>query len=131
AAPLTLYLTANYCHGYGSLGGDLIMGAYDLVADNGQPGRLIAPPSMGWCAGVQYNFKHNFFVSASASQNIYLSKNEAPDEYRRGTFICANAFYNLTPRIQLGAEFALGQRQNFSGEHRWARRASAMCQFSF
>ncbi len=131
ADPLTLYLTANYGHGYGSLGGDLIMGAYDLVADNGQPGRLIAPPSMGWCAGVQYNFKHNFFVSASASQNIYLSKNEAPDEYRRGTFICANAFYNLTPRIQLGAEFALGQRQNFSGEHRWARRASAMCQFSF
>ena len=62
---------------------------------------------------------------------MYFPDNEAPDEYRRGTFICVNSFYNLTPRIQLGAELDLGCRRNFSGEHRWARRVGAVCQFSF
>ncbi|MDE5642708.1 MAG: hypothetical protein K2I56_04380 [Muribaculaceae bacterium] len=131
AYPLTLYLTMSYGHGYSSLGGDLAYSAYDLVGNPEEPGHLYAPASMGWCAGVQYNFKPNFFISASASQTMYFPDNEAPDEYRRGTFICVNSFYNLTPRIQLGAELDLGCRRNFSGEHRWARRVGAVCQFSF
>ncbi|MDE6331555.1 MAG: hypothetical protein K2L80_03035 [Muribaculaceae bacterium] len=129
--PLTLYLTMSTGRGYGSLGGDLICSAYDLVPDPDKPGRLTAPASLGWCAGLQYNFTPSFFISASASQTRYFAKNEAPDEYKSGTFICVNTFYNLTPRIQLGAELDLGQRRNFGGEHRWTRRVGAVCQFSF
>ncbi|MDE6611019.1 MAG: hypothetical protein K2K22_00490, partial [Muribaculaceae bacterium] len=93
---------------------------------------LYAPASFGWCVGLQYNFRPNIFVSASMSQNRYLPKVDvSADEYKYGLFGALNVFWNLTPRIQMAAEFDLGKRQNFSGEHRWARRMSAMCQFSF
>lgn len=129
--PLTLYLTCSYGHGYGSMGGDLLCGPYDLVPDTEQPGTLYAPASLGWSAGLQYNFKPNFFVSVSASQTHYMPRHGEGSEFKHGTFMCANVFYNLTPRIQLGAEFDLGMRRNFDGDHRWARRIGAMCQFSF
>ena len=45
--------------------------------------------------------------------------------------IAANVFWNLTARIQVGAEFDMGQRVNHDGASRWARRVGAMAQFSF
>ena len=129
---LTTYLTANYGHGYAGLGGDLLIGNYDLVADPDAPGRMYAPASFGWCLGLQYNILPNLFVSASASQTRYLpSRRISPDEYKYGIFSAINVFWNLTPRIQVAAEFDFGKRQNFSHEHRYAKRIGAMCQFSF
>lgn len=129
---LTTYVTASYGHGSAGLGGDLLLGSYDLTGDTKRPGRMYAPASFGWCVGLQYNFRPNLFVSASMSQNRYLPDCEvSPDEYKYGLFGAANIFWNLTPRIQVATEFDFGKRQNFSGEHRWARRMSAMCQFSF
>lgn len=128
---ITTYVTGTYGHGYASLGGD-IMGNYDLVADPDRPGHLYAPRSAGYCLGVQYNFKPNIFTTASFSQMRYLPAHTvAPDEYRYGWVATANAFWNVTPRIQLGAEFNIGKRGNADGEHRYARRAELMCMFSF
>lgn len=131
-APVTTYVTANYGHGVSGLGGDLAIGKYDLVADAACPGRLYAPASYGWCVGVQYNIRPNLFVSASASQSRYLPSGPvSPDEYRYGVFTDVNVFWNLTPRMQVGAEFDWGLRADNSGAHRAARRIGAMCQFSF
>lgn len=129
---VTTYATLNYGKGYEGLGGDLLIGNYDLVGDPDRPGKLYAPASLGWCVGVQYNFLPNLFASISASQTRYLPKHDvSPDEYKYGIFTCANVFWNLTPRMQLGAEFDLGKRQNFSGAHRYARRVGLMAQLSF
>ena len=131
-APLTLYGTFNYGKGYAGLQGDLLAGAYDLVGSPDTPGQLYAPRSYGWCLGVQYNILTNLFVSAAMSQARFLpSRAVSPDEYRYGLFADINIFWNLTPRIQVAAEFDLGKRKNFSGESRWARRIGALCQFSF
>lgn len=132
AYPLTTYVTASYGKGYQSLCGDMMIGAYDLVGDPDRRGVLYAPASYGWCVGVQYNFRPNLFMSASVSENRYLpSKAVSSSEYKYGICSDVNVFWNVTPRIQLGAEFDLGMRRNFSGEHRWARRIGAMAQFSF
>lgn len=129
---VTTYITGNYGRGYAGLGTDLIIGNYDLVGDPGQPGKMYCPRMLGWCIGLQYNFTPSVFVCASASQTRYLpSKEVDPNEYKYGIFAAVNVFWNLTPRIQVGAEFDLGLRRNFSGEHRYARRAGAVCQFSF
>lgn len=129
---ITTYVTANYGRGVAGLSGDLAIGNYDLVADVNVPGRLYAPASYGWCLGVQYNILPNLFVSASASQTRYLPRRGvARDEYRYGIFSDVNVFWNLTPRMQVGAEFDWGLRANFSGRHHAARRVGAMCQFSF
>jgi hypothetical protein len=42
-----------------------------------------------------------------------------------------NVFWDITPRVQVAAEVNLGKRQNFNGEHNYARRACLMTQFSF
>lgn len=129
---VTTYGSFNYGRGYAGLGGDLLIGNYDLVADPARPGVLYAPKSLGWCVGVQYNFRPNLFASISASETRYLPQHAvSADEYKYGIFACANIFWNPTPRIQLGAEFDLGKRQNFSGAHRYARRIGLMAQMSF
>ncbi len=131
-APLTLYLTANYGAGYAGMGGDLLAGAYDLISDPDQNGRLYAPKAFGWSAGLQYNIRRNLFVSITGSQTRFLpSKPIAPSEYKYGLMGALNVFWNPTERVQIGAELDLGKRQNFSGEHRYARRFGLMAQLSF
>ncbi|MDE6295895.1 MAG: hypothetical protein K2M03_07520 [Muribaculaceae bacterium] len=129
---LTTYATLSYGKGMESLGGDLQIANYDLIPDPEQTGHLYAPASLGWCVGLQYNFLPNLFMSVSASQSYLMPKYDMPaDEYKNGFFGDINVFWNLTPRIQVAAEFDLGRRQNRSGEAKWARRVGAMAQFSF
>lgn len=129
---VTTYVTVNYGAGYAGMGGDLLAGAYDLISDPDRVGRLYAPRSFGWNVGVQYNFSHNLFVSVNASQTRFLpSKAISPDEYKYGWMGAVNVFWNPIPRMQIGAEFDYGRRQNFSGEHRYGRRLGVMAQMTF
>lgn len=129
---VTTYLTFNYGHGYGGLLNDLLAGNYDLVPNPVEPGRMYAPRSLGYCLGVQYNFTPSLFASASFSQTHYLPRYAvAPSEYRYGWFADINLFWNIIPRLQVGAEFDLGRRMNADGTNRYAHRVGAMCQFSF
>lgn len=132
AYPLTTYVTVNYGAGYAGLGGDLLAGAYDLLNDPAKPGTMYAPRSMGWCIGVQYNFRPNLFMTVIGSQNRLMAQHAvAPDEYKYGLLGMVNIFWNPTPRIQLGAEFDFAKRQNFSKDHRYARRFGIMGQVAF
>ena len=132
APPLTLYTTLSYGKGYAGLGGDLLIGKYDLVANPLHPGEMYAPASLGWNVGLQYNIRPNLFVSANVSQTRYLPAHTvSPGEYRRGMAGAVNVFWNMTPRMQVAAEFDFGTRRDFSGAHRSAKRVGAMCQFSF
>lgn len=129
---LTFYGISCYGKGFASYSGDMLMGKYDMVGDPERPGRLYAPAAFSLMAGLQYNFSPTVFASATFGHSRYLpSKEVSPDDYKYGQFMCANLFWNLTPRIQIGGEFDLGRRQNFNHEHRWARRLNAMVQFSF
>ena len=129
---IATYLTINYGHGYSSLGGDLMIGAYDLVPESESAGKLYAPASFGWCVGLQYNFTRNLFISTSFSQTRFLPTHKtSPNEYRYGLCGNANIFWNLSPRILFGAEFNYGFRKNFSGESKWAKRVGMIAQFSF
>lgn len=129
---LTTYLTVNCGAGYGSLCNDLIAVTTDLIADPERPGELYAPFAFGYCAGLQYNFKRNLYSTLQFSQTRYLpSKEVSPDTYKYGYCLTANLFWNPIERLQLGVEFDFGKRQNFSREHRCARRIGALVQFSF
>lgn len=129
---LTLYGTVCGGRGIGSLGGDLQVGAYDLVPTPGVPGELYAPYSVGWNLGVQYNFRYNLFASATYAECRYLPRHSVDaKEYKLGRYIAVNMFWNITPRIQTGIEFNWGQRKNMDGRTRHAQRVGLMAQFSF
>lgn len=129
---VTTYITANYGAGYAGMGGDLLSGAYDLISDPANRGKLYAPKSFGWNLAVQYNFRHNLFMTVSASQNRFLpSERISPDEYKYGIMGSVNVFWNPLPRFQVGAEYDLGRRKNFSGQAKNANRFGLMAQVSF
>lgn len=129
---LTTYVTFNYGHGYSSLCNDLMAATYDLVGDSDVPGRLYAPAAFGYNVCLQYNFTAKVFATAQFSHTRFLPRSRvAPDDYKYGYCGTINVFWNPVSRVQLGAEFDIGKRQNFSGDHRYARRLGAMVQFSF
>lgn len=129
---LTCYFTANGGRGIASLGGDLQIGNYDLVPEPDDHGTLYAPWSMGWCVGLQWNFRPNLFASASLGESRYLpSYTETSTNFKYGLYSAINIFWNPTPRIQVGAELDLGRRNNFNHDSRSAQRVGALCQFSF
>lgn len=129
---LTTYANVSAGRGIAGLGSDLSYGHYDLLTDPKDSSVLYTPLSFGWSAGVQYNFCPEFFVSLSASQTYLYARSGSPaDEYKRGTFACANAFWNILPRLSVGAEIDYGRRANISREARNAWRVNAMCSFTF
>lgn len=129
---ITVYGAANCGHGYGSLGGDWAYGAYDLVPDPDEEGRMYSPFIYGGWSCVQYNLTHDFFVSATVGGAWYdPSRNPGQEVYRSGLYIAYNAYYYLTPRISFGAEFNFGRRVEFSGQSQWARRFGLLANFSF
>lgn len=130
---LTTYLTFNYGQGYANMGGDLRYGGgYDLVGDPDDVGTLYAPKSLGWCAGVQYNFRPNIFGTVSVSESRYLPRHSVlSNEYKYGIFACANVFWYITPRVSVAAEYDWGKRKNVSGASRIAQRANLSASFTF
>lgn len=131
-SPLTLYGTFNCGEGHESTTGDLQVGNYDLVPAPYDPMDMYAPFSLGWCVGVQYNFRPNLFASVSYSDSRYFPRSpREASEYRYGNIFTANVFWNLTPRIQAGLEFDTGARKNWDGKSRRADRLGIMAQFSF
>lgn len=132
ADPLTLYLTCNYGAGYAGMGGDLLVGGCDLIGSPGNPGHMYAPRSLGWSAGLQYNFRPNLYATLIASQSRMLpSKAIEADQYKYGMFGAVNIFWNPLPRVQVGAEFDFGKRQNFSHAHSYAKRFGIVGQLAF
>lgn len=84
----TFYGTFNGGRGYSSLGGDWLMGRYDLVEEPRKPGRLYAPGAIGGYAAVQYNLNPSMFFSATYGATRYLPKdNGFTDEYKTGMYI--------------------------------------------
>lgn len=130
---VTLYGQANYGLGMAGMTQDLGAGEMDLLVDPAAaPGTLYSPKSWGWNAGVQYDFSKSVFASVQASQTRLLPGHPVePSTYKYGLYAAANIYWAITPRIKVAGQFTWGQRHNFDGTHRAARRLEAQAAFSF
>jgi predicted porin len=88
----------------------------------------------GWQAAAQVNILPDvFWVAAGYSEvglgerNGYLSDNQ----YRRGNYVFANAFYNITPRLTLALEYLYGSRKDMNDISNSANRINIMAQYNF
>lgn len=122
----------TYGRGIADYINDLSGEGFDLIPDAGRPGRLKAPASTGWTAGLQYNFTDKFFMSGSYSRaQLYGTSGMDGDTYRYGQYIAANAFYNVWGDLRLGVEYLHGTRKDISGLSGKSNRIEAMLQYSF
>lgn len=135
AKNLTVYGQFTYGRGIGGYMNDLSNINVDLVPDPEQEGKMQVLPMLGWYAGLQYNFTPNFFVSSSYSLSRLYSEDGYPsgesDMFRTGKYFVANAFWNATKNMQVGAEYLRGWRKDFGGESNHANRVNLSVQYNF
>lgn len=132
ARMITVYGAANIGRGYSSCMNDLSVGNYDLVGDPGNPGVLYAPMAYGLNCGIKYNFTNNIYSCIALGHSRYLPRNGvSPTDYKYGQYAAINFFWDMTTRLQVGAEYLIGRRVNFNHEHGSANRVDVLFQFSF
>lgn len=129
---LSIYALGNIGCGHASYTGDLSVSNYDLVAKSGAPGELYAPTSFSLTFGAKYNFRPNIYACLTLAEQRYMPKGNPGDAtYKYGLYGAVNIFWELTPRIQIGAEYLAGRKMNFDGSHGNANRTNALFQFAF
>lgn len=93
---------------------------------------MYAPWFWGATAGVRYNFTDAVFGSVSVSESRLMARHGiAGDQYKYGLYGVANIFWNMSARLQVGAEYLIGRRCNYNGESASANRVNLLFQFSF
>lgn len=132
---MQVYGQFNYGKGIGSYLNDLSNLNVDLVPDPDKEGKMQVLPMMGWYAGLQYNITPKIFVSGTYSLSRLYSENGYPNDiptyYRKGQYLVANAFWNVSSNLQVGVEYLRGWRSEFNSSTRHANRLNALMQYSF
>lgn len=132
---LTFFGQGTYGRGIGQYFNDISNLNVDLVPNPEREGTMQVLPMMGWYAGLQYNITPNVFVSSTYSQSRLYSEKDYPaamsDQYRYGQYLVANLFWNITPELQVGAEYLRGWRTDFNDATRHANRLNVSAQYSF
>ena len=129
------YGQATYGRGIAQYLNDLSMLNADIVPDPEKEGKMQALPMLGWYAGLQYNVSSKLFLSSTYSMSrLYADKGypkSDSDAYRYGQYFVANAFWNVTPNMQVGVEYLRGWRTDFDHSTRHANRLNLLVQYSF
>lgn len=129
---LAVYGMVNTGKGYESYLADMSIGAHDLISDVTTLGRLYAPLAVGLNFGLKYNFTPNVYACAALGRVGYYPDYKVDgSDYRYGMYGAFNIFWDMTQRLQVGAEYLIGSRHNFNGEHNHANRVDLLFQFSF
>lgn len=130
-----LYGQYTYGKGIAQFMNDLSNLNVDIVPLSDESGRMQVLPMKGWYAGLQYNFSKRVFASATYSQSrlftegCYARFNET--QYKKGQYVVANVFWNVSSNLQVGAEYLHGWRENFNDVEREANRINMSAQYNF
>ena len=129
-----LYMNGVYGRGITPYINDLMGTPYDFTYDPNDPTRLQTLPMWGWQAAAQLNIMPNKFWLAGGYSEVHLEKHNgalSDNQYSRGHYIFANAFYNVTRNFTVAAEYLHGGRVNVSDAKGDANRISIMAQYRF
>ena len=131
---IDLYMNGVYGKGITPYIQDLAGSPYDFAYDPEDPRRMQTMPMWGWQAAAQVNILPNVLWLAGGYSEVHLEKHNgylSDGQYRKGEYIFANAFYNLTSNLTLAVEYLHGSRKDMGGEKSSANRISIMAQYNF
>lgn len=128
--PLGVFGHVAYGKGIAEYINDFSGNGFDLVDDG--TGKLKAPNTLGWAAGLTLQPNSKVLVSAAYSQaRVYGLDHMPSDTYRYGQYATVTGYYNITPDLQVGLEYIWGRRSDYSGVSGHANRLEASVQYSF
>lgn len=120
-----------YGRGIGQYVNDLGGNGFDLVYDNAA-GRMTAPETMAWTAGLSVNPTARLqFTGAFSRAEVYNLGYLGDDTYHYGQYLDVNAFYSFDSNLRIGAEYLHGWRTDYSGLTGHANRLDVLLQYSF
>ena len=129
---LAVYLEGNTGQGYSAYMGDLSIGQYDLIDNPKDPGKMYAPWALGINIGCKYNFTPNIYAAMALAEARYFDRfGTNPDQYKYGLYGSWSVYWEPTPRMQVGAEYLHGRRNNVNHQHGSANRVDVLFMFSF
>lgn len=113
---------------------DLTGAPYDFIPDPENPERLETQPMWGWQAAGRLNFIPGVFWASGGYSNVNIEKNDgylSPEQYKKGQYIFANMFCNVSSNCTLAVEYLRGYRKDVSDLKNTANRVSLMVQYNF
>ena len=130
----TLYGNGVYGEGITPYIQDLTGSGLDFTPNPANPEKIQTMPMWAWQAAGQVNLIPSRFWISGGYSTAYVERHNgfyAADQYRRGTYIFGNVFYQLTANCRLAAEYLHGSRKNYGGAMGEANRLSIMMQYNF
>lgn len=131
---LTLYCNGTYGKGISNYIQDLNGSGLDFTPNPENPYQIQTMPMWGWQIAAQVNIcPGKMFLSGGYSmvgvqeENGYYSA----EQYKRGTYLFVNTFYQLTSNCRLAIEYLHGSRKDMSDARGTANRLSVMVQYNF
>ena len=129
-----IYMNGVYGRGITPYINDLMGTPYDFTYDPKDPTRLQTLPMWGWQAAAQVNIMPNKLWLAGGYSEAHLERHDgtlSDNQYSRGHYIFANAFYNVSRNFTLALEYLHGGRENANNAKGDANRLSIMAQYNF
>lgn len=129
---LTVYLQGMYGSGISNMLFDLSGFGLDLYPAANNNGKLLPYRMAGGYVGCQYRFNERFSMSGIYSQlRLYRGETRLPSLYRYGQYIIGTFYYNITPKLQLAAEYDHGKRQDQDLISGYANRLQMSMRYDF
>lgn len=131
---LDIFFNGVYGEGISPYIQDLAGAPYDLMADPANPGSIKTMPMWGWQAAGRLSFVPGVFWVSGGYSNVNIENDDnlmIPDQYKKGQYIFANMFCNISSNCTLAVEYLRGYRENFSELQNTANRISLMVQYNF
>jgi hypothetical protein len=129
-----LYMNGTYGQGITPYIQDLTGSPYDFTYNPENPTQLQTPSMWGWQAAAQVNIMPNRFWVAGGYSEVGLDKSDgyiSEKQYKKGSYLFANAFYKLTPNLTFALEYLHGTRRDANDILNSANRLSIMAQYNF
>lgn len=129
-----VYMNGVYGKGITPYIQDLSGSPYDFAYNPSDRTKIETLPMWGWQAAAQVNIIPGTFWVAGGYSMVGLEHNDgylSDNQYCRGEYLFANAFYNLTPNLTLAVEYLYGSRKDMNASSNSANRLNIMAQYHF
>ncbi|MDE6861298.1 MAG: porin, partial [Alistipes sp.] len=113
---------------------DLTGSPYDFIPNPEDPERIETQPMWGWQAAGRLSFIPGVFWVSGGYSNVNIEKDSgylSPEQYKKGQYIFANLFCNVSSNCTLAVEYLRGYRKDVSDLQNTANRVSLMVQYNF
>lgn len=130
----TLYYNGIYGKGITRYIQDLAGSGLDFTPNPTNAYAIQTMPMWGVQASGEISLIPNMLTASGGYSVVKIQHHNgfySSQQYKRGTYVFGNIFYNVTRNMRLAAEYLHGSRKDMSGEKATANRISIMAQYNF